>query len=307
MTTRRDFLGTLGAFGGAVLSGDPLTALTRARPGATIQWGYAAITWGVRDTEAIDDISALGFAGIQLRANVLQQFGDRPAALKELLLSRKLSLVALSSGGVSLDPARETQMIDGHVTRARFLRDVGGSYLQVTDEKPAGRAVTADDITRLGKLLTDIGRRTADLGVPLGYHNHMGTIGESPADVDRVLDACDPKLVRFELDIAHYHQGGGKPADAIRRHRDRLLFLHMKDVEATAPANGGSGYRFVELGRGAVDLKATMAALDAVDYLGWAVIELDSVPAVTPPRTPKGCAEISMRYLETAFGIRIRT
>jgi len=288
MTSRREFVGALGAAA--------LGSLARVHPGSpapAIRWGYASITWNGNDAQAIDDIASLGFAGVQLRANVLQQFSA--PQLRDLLARRSLALVALSSGSVRFGTAdQERQMIDDHVARARFVRDAGGSYLQVTDEKPAGRPVGPEDFTRLGRLLGEIGKRTADMGIPLGYHNHMGTIGERPDDVDRILAASDPAVVHFELDIAHYVQGGGDPALAIRRHADRLLFLHIKDVESTP-----NGYRFVELGRGRVDVKGAVAALREINFSGWAVIELDSVPPSTPPRTPRECAAISRSYLES--------
>ena len=287
IVSRREFIQALSVFG----VGMHVSRRSVAAP--TIRWGYAAITWGGNDAQAIDDIASLGFAGIQLRANVIPRYES--AALRDLLAKRNLALVALSSGAVTLRAeSDDNAMIEQHVARARYLRDAGGLFLQVTDEKPAGRPFTAADITRLGRLLTEIGRRTADLGIPLGYHNHMGTIGEKPDDVDRILDASDPAFVRFELDIAHYHQGGGNPAAAIRRHARRLVFLHIKDVEPTP-----SGYRFVELGRGRVNIKSVLAALGDMDFDGWCVIELDGVPPSDPPRTAKECAMISKRYLES--------
>jgi inosose dehydratase len=298
MTSRRDFVVMLGA--GALGSMMSHRAPRRAAP--SIRWGYASITWGGNDAQAIDDIASLGFAGVQLRSNVLEQFSA--SRLRDLLASRKLTFVALSSGTVRLGTAAdERQMIDDHVAHARFVRDAGGSYLQVIDERPAGRDFTADDIGRLGRLLTEIGKRTADLGIPLGYHNHMGAIGEKPGDVERVLDASDPAYVRLELDIAHYYQGGGNPVEAIRRHADRLLFLHIKDVQIISAAGSGvPGYRFVELGRGVVDVTGVVSALRDVGFSGWAVIELDSVPPSIPPRTPKDCAAISQRYVERLRG-----
>ena len=294
MASRRDFIATLGA--GALGSMLSHHALRQGAP--PIRWGYASITWGGNDAQAIDDIASLGFAGIQLRSNVLEHF--TASRLRDLLAGRKLAFVALSSGTVRLGTtAEQRQMIEDHVARARFVRDAGGSYLQVIDERPAGRDFTADDIRRLGGLLTEIGKRTADLGIPLGYHNHMGAIGEKPADVERVLDASDAVYVHLELDIAHYYQGGGNPAEAIRRHPDRLLFLHVKDVAAVPSTSGRApGYRFVELGRGVVDVTGVVAALRDVGFSGWAVIELDSVPPSIPQRTPKECAAISQRYVE---------
>lgn len=123
----------------------------------------------------------------------------------------------------------------------------------------------------------------------------MGSIGEKPNDIDRVLEACDPRYVRLLLDVAHYQAGGGDPVAAIRKHADRLVFLHIKDLRAPR--------QFVELGQGSVDLRGVFGALREVKLSGWAVVELDSVPV--KGRTPKESAEISKRYLQEVIGARL--
>lgn len=273
-------------------------------PGS-IRFGYAAITWENNDTQAITEISDLGFPGIQLRSNILKDFGDRPKALRELLEQHHLEMVALSSGGVRIEPGSENDEIAKHTRNAKFVHDVGGRYLQVTDSaRPKGRKAEAADFKQLGRVLTEIGKRSADLGVPVGYHNHMGNLGEAPDEVDQILDAADPRYVKLELDVAHYQQGGGDPARAIRQNHDRLLFLHIKDVESlTSNDERGHNYRFVELGRGRVDLPAVFAALKDVKFRGWAVIELDSVPDKS--RTPKECAQICKSYVEDKLKLKI--
>jgi len=264
---------------------------------ADIRLGYASITWGGKDLDAVADIAAAGYPGIQLRSNIVPAYEQRPQALADELAKHHLTLVALSSGAVSIDPAAEAQQLALHAGHARFLRACGGLYLQCTDERPK-RALVPADYQRLGRLLTEIGKRTADAGVALGYHNHMGTIGERPDAVDWILDAADPKYVKLELDIAHYQQGGGDPVKAIRKYADRLLFLHIKDVEDMPGASGGPGsYRFVELGRGKVDVKGVFAAMRDVKFRGWAVVELDAVPD-PDRRTPKESALINRKYLE---------
>src|SRR5947209_4946124 len=273
-------------------------------PAPALRFGYAAITWGGNDRQAIEDVSALGFPGIQLRSNLLPEFGDKPAALKELLQAHKLTMVALSSGGVSVTAPAEEEAAK-HARNAAFVRDVGGLYLQVTDQLPKGRPATAADRQALGKVMSEIGKRSADLGIPLGYHNHMNSLGERPGEVDEILAAADPRYVRLELDVAHYTQGGGDPVKAIERYHDRLLFLHIKDVEPVPPPAGGDparSYRFVELGRGRVDLPGVFAALKKVGFKGWAVVELDAVPDKV--RTPKESGQISKSYLES-HGFRI--
>ncbi len=266
-----------------------------------IHLGYAAITWEGNDRQAIEDISDLGFHGIQLRSNVIKEFKDS-SELKDLLQKHKLALVALSSGGVSIDPAVETDEVAKHVANAKFVHDMGGLYLQVTDQKPKDRAITAADYKRLGQILTAIGKRTADLGIPLGYHNHMGTLSEHPEGLEQILSAADPRYVKLELDVAHYFQGGGDPAKAINTYHDGLLFLHIKDVEPTGSGEG-KNYRWVELGRGKVDVPAVFIALKKVNFRGWAIVELDSVPEKS--RTPKESAVISKKYLEERIGLTV--
>lgn len=280
---RRDFVAALGTG----------LAASRLRQGRTVRIGYAAITWGGNDRQAIEDISSLGYAGIQIRSNVLADFGDHPEALRDLLAKHRLTFVALSSGSIRVDSADPAALIEQHTTNARFLRDAGGLYLQLTVDRPTGRAVTDADYTAAGRLLTDIGRRTADMGIPLCFHPHMASIAERPEELDRVMDAADPRHVRLLLDVAHYQQGGGDPVSAIRRYRDRLLFLHIKDVrDLPKPA---TGYQFVELGEGRVNVRDIFATLKDVSFGGWAVVELDSVSKSN--RSPKESASISKRYL----------
>jgi len=266
-----------------------------------IHLGYAAITWNGNDRQAIDDISDLGFHGIQLRSNVIKEFDG--SELKDLLQKHRLILVALSSGGVRIDPAVEAEEVARHAANAKFVHDMGGLYLQVTDQKPKDRPATSADYKRLGQVLTAIGKRTADLGISLGYHNHMGTLSERPEELEKILSAADPRYVKLELDVAHYFQGGGDPAKAINIHHDRLLFLHIKDVEPAGSGGEGNGYRWVELGRGKVDVPAVFAALKKINFRGWAVVELDSVPDKS--RTPKESAVISKKYLEERIGLTV--
>jgi inosose dehydratase len=79
------------------------------------------------------------------------------------------------------------------------------------------------------------------------------------------------------------------------------LFLHLKDVK-DAPTKGG--YEFVELGRGRVDFPAVFAALKAVHFRGWGIVELDGERTGTLP-TPMESAQISKKYLEQKLGVHV--
>ena len=310
---RREFLGAMSALAAAsafpcetLLARDVLyppmdlshfdTPITPAP--SEIHFGYASITWGGNDRQAIEDIAAVGFHGIQLRSNSIAEFGS-PAAVRDFLNQNQLKFVALSSGDLQSASGSAKKSIAEHTAHAKFLRDAGGLYLQILDNRPKGRMAISDDYKQLGKALTELGKRTADLGIPLGYHNHMGSLSEKPEELDQIMSASDPRYVKLELDIAHYFQGGGDPVKAIEKFGDRLLFLHIKDVERVS----ASVYRFVELGRGLVDVPAVFDSLNKVGFRGWAVVELDDVPENA--HSPKEAAAANKEYLQEKLGFTI--
>jgi inosose dehydratase len=259
------------------------------------RFGCAAITWQDRDDVAIDEIASLGYRGIQLRTGAFARWGRTPQVLRDLLASRNLALVAFSSGLVRLDPAVEAADLELHLQHARFVREAGGTFLQVVDERPTGRTPTAGDHARMGRLLTELGRRVGDLGLTLAYHNHMGNLGQAPDEVASVLAHADPKHVKLLLDIAHWHAAGGDEVAAVRVHADRLAFLHLKDVTLRPGEAGTRRFEFVELGRGSVNVAGVMGALASRRFDGWGIVELDRPTAST--RSARECNRISRDYL----------
>jgi inosose dehydratase len=196
--TRRDFLLTTCA---------AAAAATTLRAAARITVGYAAITWGGNDVQAIEDVSSLGFKGIQLRSSAVDRFADKPAELEALLQQRHLTMAVLSSGNLRLDPAFEADDLAKHSKNAQFVRAIGGLHLQVLDEPPKGKTLTPADFKRMGHLLTELGKRTEDAGIPLVYHNHMNSMSQPPDGTAAIMDASDPRYVRLLLDVAHYSKG----------------------------------------------------------------------------------------------------
>lgn len=316
-TSRRQFLAgfaSAGALAGmpraarAGLAGGPVyppmnlsafdTPLHRGE--AEIRLGCAAITWSDNAARAIDDVAADGFAGIQLRSPTLDQYPD-PHALRDLLAAKKLKFVALSSGGASIDPAQRQSQLELHVKHAQYVHEAGGLYMQLISSgtKP-GQAFTADQYKLQGEIFTEIGKHIADYGIRLGFHNHMNSIGQPPEAIEAIMNASDPNYVYLLLDVAHYLQGGGDPAAAVRKYDRRILFVHFKDVK-NAPTP--SGYEFVEVGHGRVDFPGVIAALRQIHFRGWGVVELDRVPT-GESLTPKEANALSLHYLEDKLGVR---
>lgn len=294
-TTRRSFLTSAATVVG--LSAVNIRAFAAPLlPG--VQFGYAAITWGDKERECIEQVAASGFRGIQFRANAVKDF--TPDELKQRMGAKKLTFVALSSGQIDITKPAEPQLQE-HTANAKFVKAAGGDYLQILDQLTRyGRTATPEQCKQLGTMLTELGKRTADVGVPLGFHNHMGSLSEKPENLDRIMDASDPRYVKLELDTAHYAGGGGDPVNALKKYKDRLLFLHLKDLKPDPSPTANYPFVFTELGQGMLDWKAIFAALQAIRYQGWAVVELDREPV--PGRTPVESMAISRAFLEKMLG-----
>jgi inosose dehydratase len=272
----------------------------RAFAKSDIQIGYAAITWGEKGVrQAIADISQVGYPGIQLRSNILKEFADKPDALKAELAKAHLTFACYSGGGPGADPAKRKDEVDKFLVGARFAKAAGALSVQSTTGHRPDK-VDAPLLKELGLTLNEIGKRTAEIGLPLVLHPHMGQMVQNPEDVDGIMAATDPRYVKLLLDTGHYAAAGGDPVKALKTHGKRLGMLHIKDVADKA----GGKYQFVELGKGKVDFKAAFAALRATGFHGWAVVELDSVPA---GRAPKDAAAANREFLEKTVGLSVHS
>ena len=285
---RRAFLGTLAAA--------PLAFRPQANPG--IKVGCAAITWGGDDERAIREVAETGYAGVQLRATAFERFGSRPAELKDLLARHHLGFPVMSSGNLKFAPEDRGAQIALHLRHAQFVRDAGGQFLQVIDEKPKGRAVGPDDYRALAGMLRRLGERTAAIGVPLVYHHHMNSTGEAPDAIAAILQDIPSAAVGLLFDIAHYQQGGGDPVSFIRQYGKAIKVVHLKDVRTI---EASPGYQWVELGRGRVDVKGCVAALKDAGFDGWAIVELDRV--VDSGGSPKASAAANRDYVVKQLGL----
>lgn len=299
---RRQFLQTVGLSALALTGGADFLLAKPTHMGITkksdVKIAYSAITWGGNDAQAIADLSALGYRGIQLRANTFGPYKAKPSELKALLDQHKLTLAMFSSGNVEIDPAKEQSTIDMHVAHASFVKALGGSAIQLTNNvRPKDRLPTTEELKRLAAIMNEIGKQTADMGVQAAYHNHMHQLGETPEEVDIIVQAMNPNYCKLLLDIAHYRQGGGQPEKAVKQYKDMLYALHLKDTMSPLPdkPENPKAYKFVELGRGNVNVPAVFKALDDIKFTGWGIVELDGVPEKDKSATQ--CAQINKDYI----------
>ena len=287
---RRDFIAQA-----SLLTATSMISLETLAAKSKTKIAYSAITWNGNDLVAIGDIAALGFKGIQLRANTYAPFKDKPQDLKDTLDKNGLQLAMFSSGNVSINDDI-SEDIETHLNHAKFIKALGGNSLQITNNvRPKDRLPTTEELKKYAKNMSEVAKVVkSETGIQPAYHNHMNQFGETPEEVDIIFTEMNHNYILALLDVAHYTQGGGNPAEAVMKYKDILYATHIKDTKAV---DSKSGYQFVELGQGRVDLAGVFTNLDKIKFKGWNIIELDSVPV--KGRTALECGQTSKKFLES--------
>src|SRR5437899_3243131 len=146
-TPRREFLKQAGTVAVAWCAGPRLGA-GMSPPAARPPVGYATISWPREQfADALQTISGLGFAGVQMLGWVRDAYaGEKAAELNRRLETLKLRPTALSCSKAKLDPAQtkdETAQLRDY---AAFLKGLGGNYLQITDGGRPNQKYSTDEV-----------------------------------------------------------------------------------------------------------------------------------------------------------------
>ncbi|MHB9134325.1 MAG: sugar phosphate isomerase/epimerase family protein [Armatimonadota bacterium] len=140
------------------------------------------------------------------------------------------------------------------------------------------------------KTLNEAGRSLRNEGIHLHYHNHDFEFEKVDADkngMDILLDGLDFDVVDLCVDVAWVMRGGDNPAEYLRKHQDRIGYLHFKDFDGTD---------WAELGQGKVNFAEIMQVLPEMTGVRWVMAEQDSTKI-----DPVDSVAISRRYLRETF------
>ncbi|GAA1873403.1 sugar phosphate isomerase/epimerase [Paeniglutamicibacter psychrophenolicus] len=135
-----------------------------------------------------------------------------------------------------------------------------------------------------GRNLQAVVDLAAEAGILAVLHPHVGTMVESAASVQRLLETTAAQIC---LDTGHLLVGGTNPLDLVRLHASRVGIAHLKDVRSEIAAKVASGElgfvqavkngMFVPLGQGDCEIGQIVGLLKEAGYKGWYVMEQDAV------------------------------
>ena len=292
----------------------------------TIKIGNAPCSWGVEFaddprnptwTRVLDECKAAGYEGIEL--GPIGFMPEDPAVLGDALASRGLTLI----GGVVFRPfhdhAKWDEVKDAAMRTCKSLVAHGAKHLVLIDSisprraGTAGRPLEAEQMDKAEwsgfiSRFRDISRMGAEeYGLTVSLHPHAAGFMDFEAEVEQLLAEIDPALLKLCLDTGHSHYAGFDPMPFMKRHRDRLAYVHFKDIDpavrADVVANRTDFYKacgqgiFCNLGKGMTDFHAVRQLLLDTGYDGWCTVEQDCDPA--GPTSPVDDARANRSYLSS--------
>jgi len=277
---------------------------------APISWGVSEVpSWGYQLSvdRVLDEIRGLGLPATEFGPDGF--LAAEPTAKAEQLRAHELRAVGGFLPLVLHEPEH-----DPLPRVARYVDDcqaTGADAVVLAADTSDDGYDTRPELDELGwkTLLHHLDRIddfTRSHGVVASLHPHIGTMIERGDEVERVLAGSRVGLC---VDTGHLLAAGTDPVVLTQAHADRVVHVHLKDVDgdlADEVAAGGVGFAdavraglFLPLGRGSVDVAAIVSVLEERGYDGWYVLEQDVMLDAEPTgEGPAANVRVSLDYLE---------
>lgn len=274
-----------------------------------VKLGIAPIAWtnddmpdlGAENTfeQCISEMALAGFTGCE----VGNKYPKDTAVLKKALDLRGMQICnAWFSTFLTTKPYEETEKeFIKHIT---FLKEMGAKVVGVSEQ---GHSIQGTDLSifddkyvmndeewdMLCTGLNKLGKVAKDMGITLTFHHHMGTVVQTAAEIDRMMENTDPELFNLLFDSGHLAYCGEDYMYILKKYINRIKHVHLKDIRpdviADVKANGESflqGVRkgtFTVPGDGVIDFAPIFEVLAENNYEGYVLVEAEQDPAIANP------------------------
>jgi inosose dehydratase len=266
--------------------------------------------------QCVSEMALAGFSG----SEVGNKYPRDPKILNKALELRGLTICnAWFSSFLTTKPYKEVER--DFIKHRDFLYAVGARIIGAAEQgrsvqgldKPvfdAKPVFTDDEWKGLCEGLNKLGKRAAEKGMKLTYHHHMGTGVQTAAEIDRLMENTDPKLLGLLYDTGHLVFSGEDHLAVLDKWKSRVAHVHLKDIRTAvhkkAVKEKWSFLRavkegvFTVPGDGGIDFVPVFTALKEAKYSGWWVVEAEQDPALA---NPLEYAIKARRYIKEKAGI----
>ena len=275
-----------------------------------VKLGIAPIAWtnddmpdlGAENTfeQCVSEMALAGFTGCE----VGNKYPKDPAVLKAALDLRGLTIAnQWFSSFVLSEPMEEVEK--DFIAQCKFLKAVGADTIGASEQSYSIQGqmhtpvfeckyvMVQKEWERFAKGMNRLGEIADSMGMKLVYHHHMGTVVQTAAEIDKMMDMTDPDKFSLLFDSGHLAYCGEDYVEVLKKHVKRVKHVHLKDIrpdvvkkvkdEKLSFLQGVRAGAFTVPGDGCIDFAPIFDILDAAGYKGWMIVEAEQDPAKADP------------------------
>ena len=284
-----------------------------------INLGIAPIAWSNDDMPelggdtpietCLSEAKEAGFSGIELGG----KFPRNPGITKFLLEKYNLRMPGGWYGALLKERSIEEEWssMQDHINLLKFVgsdvfvfADVSGTIQGNGSAPLSSRPTIQDNEWKIyGDKISEISNRLDDIGLPMSYHEHMGTIVQTEENVDRLMNETNDKTFLL-YDTGHLLFAKANYENILKKYISRINHIHCKDIrkkildnslkEDLSFRNSFLNGVFTVPGDGCINYRPLLKVLKENNYKKWLVIEAEQDPKKA---NPLKYAKIGYMYL----------
>ncbi|NCA67566.1 MAG: myo-inosose-2 dehydratase [Clostridia bacterium] len=246
-----------------------------------------------------------------------------PAKISELKKALKLRKLRIAncwfSTFLTTKPYKEVEK--EFRKKCKFLKAMGAKVIGVSEQ---GHSIQGTELAVFDnkykmndnewKLLCTgldkLGEVAKEYNISLTFHHHMGTVVQTEAEIDRMMNNTSACKLSLLFDSGHLAYCGEDYLSVLKKYAYRIKHVHLKDIRPDTvrwvKENGKSfleGVRegaFTVPGDGVVDFVSIFKILSDANYEGWLLVEAEQDPAKA---NPLEYAIKARKFIKTTAGL----
>ncbi|MGQ9515469.1 MAG: sugar phosphate isomerase/epimerase family protein [Thermoproteota archaeon] len=230
-------------------------------------WAYAATqpsydVYGILE-RIFSDFNRAGLEGVELMENCLLH-EDSYSKVSKLSRKYRVPVIGSSFGGNMYDRRQHKKMLGDAEKVVSILSKLGSRKLGISTGEKYGGIKSQDELDIQAEALEKMKEVCEGSGIVMNLHNHIYEVKDGEYELKENIKRIPD--IKLGPDLNWLLRAGIDPFEFLRRYRDRIVYMHVRDQREN---------RWTEaLGEGDFDIPAFKKVLEEIEFRGDIAIEL---------------------------------
>jgi len=276
--------------------GHPLSISSGVPVGGHV-WVYASNMPDYDVTPVLDqifsDMKYAGLDGVELMEQPLRK-KESVETIDGLIIQHRIPLIGCSYGADMWDASKHNEILEDVEMIMKNLSLLKARTFGTSVGHPSGRIKTEKELDAQASLLRKLIVLAEKSNIELNLHNHTYEVENNLFDISGTLKRIPG--IKLGPDLNWLLRANVDPIDFLKRFRNNIVFLHLRDQLK-------NGKWPESVGEGDVDFREIGNILRNIGFKGYAIIELAHETGFKPTRPLRESLRMSREFLRTTMDI----